>query len=93
MTGRPLSVTEAARHFSDYLNQVLYRGEQFVLMRGKRPVAILAPAPRGVQLDELPALLAHLPHLPPGDADSFSRDIDDARTASGQATGADPWAS
>ena len=33
------SVTEVARHFADYINRVVYRGERFVLMRGNKPVA------------------------------------------------------
>jgi antitoxin (DNA-binding transcriptional repressor) of toxin-antitoxin stability system len=39
------SVTEVARHFADYINRVVYRGERFVLMRGNRPVAELGPLP------------------------------------------------
>ena len=31
-----LSVTEAARHFAECINRVVYRGESFVLARGNK---------------------------------------------------------
>lgn len=40
-----LSATEVARNFSEVLNRVRYRGEEFVIMRGGEPVARLAPEP------------------------------------------------
>ena len=61
-----LSVTEAARHFAEYINRVLYRGESFILVRGNKPIAELRPLPTGRQLAELPALLSRcLISLPP----------------------------
>ena len=93
MVGRAVSVTDAARNFSEYLNQVLYKGEQFVLMRGRRPVAVLGPAPRGVRLSELPTLLAGLSHLSPAEAESFARDIEKSREEMGTDLGRDPWPS
>lgn len=45
--GQTLSVTEAARHFAEYINRVAYRGESFVLVRGNKPVAELRPLPMG----------------------------------------------
>ena len=73
-----LSVTEAARHFAEYINRAAYRGECFVLVRGNKPVAELRPLPMGKRLAELPALLASLPHLTPDEATQF---VDDLRTA------------
>ena len=48
------SVTEVARLFAEYINQVVYRGERFVLMRGNKPVAELGPLPMGKRRAELP---------------------------------------
>jgi antitoxin (DNA-binding transcriptional repressor) of toxin-antitoxin stability system len=38
-----LSATRAARHFSDLLNRVVYRGETFVVERGGQPICRIAP--------------------------------------------------
>jgi antitoxin (DNA-binding transcriptional repressor) of toxin-antitoxin stability system len=58
------SVTEVARHFADYINRVIDRGERFVLVRGNKPVAELGPLPVRKRLVELPDLLASLPNYP-----------------------------
>jgi antitoxin (DNA-binding transcriptional repressor) of toxin-antitoxin stability system len=86
------SVTEVARNFAEYVNRVAYRGERFVLIRGRRPVAELRPLPAGRTLEELPDLFASLPRLAKDDIDSFERDIEEARS---QNTGLprDPWES
>ncbi|MGF1679538.1 MAG: type II toxin-antitoxin system Phd/YefM family antitoxin [Candidatus Methylacidiphilales bacterium] len=39
-----VSITEAARNFSEYVNRVAYLQESFSLVRGKKPVARLVPA-------------------------------------------------
>ena len=76
-----LSVTEAARHFSAYINRVACRGECFVLVRGNKPVA------------ELPALLASLPHLTPDEAKQFADDLRTARAELARVEVRDPWPS
>lgn len=88
-----LSVTEAARHLAEYVNRVAYRGESFVLVRGKQPVAELRPLPVGRRLGELPALLASLPHLAAGDATQFAEDLGSARDELGRLEVSDPWQS
>ena len=40
-------VTEAARHFADYINRVAYGGECSVFVRGNKPVAEVGPLPVG----------------------------------------------
>lgn len=87
------SVTHVARNFSDYINRVVFRGERFTLVRGKRPVALLGPAPTGLALGDLPALLDSLPHLEPGDAVSFGEDLSSARSALAAEQVTDPWES
>ncbi len=73
------SVTEVARHFSDYINRVAFRQERFILMRGKRPVAELRPVHAGVRACDLLAVFASFPHLGPDEAQAFEADIDEAR--------------
>jgi antitoxin (DNA-binding transcriptional repressor) of toxin-antitoxin stability system len=81
-----LSVTEVARHFAEYINRVVYRGECFVLMRGNKPVAELRPLPVGKRLAELPALLASLPHLAEMEATQFADALSAAREVLAHAT-------
>ena len=86
-------VTEAARHFADYINRVAYGGEHSVFVRGNKPVAELRPLPAGRRLAELPGLLASLPRLSEAEAAEFAEDLVSAR-AMLSATGVqDPWAS
>lgn len=87
------SVTEVARHFSDYLNRVAFRGERFVLMRGKRAMAELIPISTGRPLKDLPGLLASLPHLGEEDAASYAADIEAARAELAHLPLRDPWES
>ena len=74
-----LSVTEMVRGFSDYVNRVAYRGERFILLRGRRPVAELRPIPSGRLLGELEAVLRSLPALTTAEAESYAADIEEAR--------------
>lgn len=90
---RAIPVTELSRHLSEYLNRVAYKGEQFVLLRGNKPVAELRPAPRGRRLGDLPVLLSSLPHLSWQEATAFSRDVVKANTALAKRTLRDPWGS
>jgi antitoxin (DNA-binding transcriptional repressor) of toxin-antitoxin stability system len=87
------SVTEVARHFADYINRVVYRGERFVLVRGKKPVAELRPLPAGKRLAELPDLIASLPRLSEAEAAEFADDLISARSMLSSADVRDPWAS
>jgi antitoxin (DNA-binding transcriptional repressor) of toxin-antitoxin stability system len=57
-----ISATQAARQFSDLLNRVHYRGEEFVIERGGEPVCTLSPLkPATCSGAELLALLRSLP--------------------------------
>ena len=88
-----LTVTEVARHFAEYINRVVYRGECFVLVRGNKPIAELRPLPAGKRLAELPALCASLPHLSPMDAAQFAVDLTAARETLARGEVHDPWQS
>jgi len=87
------SVTEVARNFADYINRVAFRGEHFILMRGKKAVAELRPVPAGKRLGELPALLASLPRLGEAEADALLEDLTRASDDLSRAPLRDPWAS
>lgn len=88
-----VTVTEMARNFSDYLNRVSYAGESFLLVRGKKVLAELHPAPKGRRLGDLPELLKSLPRVEPKDARDFARDVAAARTGLNRKAARDPWAS
>jgi antitoxin (DNA-binding transcriptional repressor) of toxin-antitoxin stability system len=88
-----LSVTEMVRGFSDYVNRVAYRGERFILLRGRRPVAELRPIPSGRLLGELEAVLRSLPALSAAEAERYAADIEEARARLPQDEPRDPWQS
>ena len=88
-----LSVTEMVRGFSDYINRVAYRGERFILMKGRKPLAELRPIPAGRLLGELEGVLRALPRLTPTEAEDFAADIDAARAQLAPETLRDPWES
>jgi antitoxin (DNA-binding transcriptional repressor) of toxin-antitoxin stability system len=78
MAGKTISATDAARRFSDVLNQVRYQGAEFDIVRGKDVVARLVPAgpPGGVALDRLDELVRSLPRLGPHETELFARDVE-----------------
>ena len=57
-----ISATEAARRFSDIVNRVVYRREEFVIERGGQPVCRIVPAgPPRSTLADLAELLSAIP--------------------------------
>lgn len=61
-----VTATEAVRRFSEILNSVNYRGDRYVIMRGKKPVAHIYPHEEGAgqkTLGDLKALIKRLPSL------------------------------
>ena len=93
MRAKTLTVTETARHFSEYVNRVAYRRERFLLRKGKKVMAELRPVPSGRRLGDLPAILDSLPHLSHGEAKAFAKDIALARARISKKGLKDPWAS
>lgn len=62
-----VSATQAARHFSDLLNRVRYRGEEFLIERGGEPICRLVPArPSRCSGADLAELLRSIPKPDPG---------------------------
>jgi antitoxin (DNA-binding transcriptional repressor) of toxin-antitoxin stability system len=88
-----LSVTEMVRGFSDYVNRVAYRGERFILLKGRKPVAELRPVPAGRLLGELEDVLRSLPALNETEAADFAADIEEARARLPREVLRDPWQS
>ena len=88
-----LSLTEMVRGFSDYVNRVAYRGERFILLKGRKPVAELRPVPAGRLLGELETVLRSLPALSAAEAEDFAADIEEARTHLRRQELRDPWQS
>lgn len=86
-----ISATEAARNFSEMLNRVRYRGEEFVIVRGGETVARLGPEPGAAHRplanwSDLVALFARRRR----DA-SFADDLEEIQRTQ-PAVGGDPWA-
>lgn len=90
---KTLTVTEVARNFAEYINRVLYRGERFVLTKGRKPVAELRPLRKGTTGSELLEILRNGPHLHPDDVEQFAKDIEDARKELNDLPVRDPWES
>lgn len=93
MNTKVVTVTEAVRNFSEYINRVAYRHEAFILRKGKKPVAELRPLPHGRRLGDLPAILRAVPPLSGTDAAAFGKDVDAARADLAAGELRDPWVS
>ncbi|HVR71780.1 MAG TPA: hypothetical protein VMT87_13135 [Vicinamibacteria bacterium] len=70
-----VSATEAVRTFSDLLNRIRYRGEEFVVERAGEPVCRMTPAApaRRLTLGELASLLRNVPGADAGYASAVRR--------------------
>jgi prevent-host-death family protein len=54
-----ITVTDAARHFADYVNRVHTRNESFVLLKNGKPVARLIPETEKICTGEALAKALH----------------------------------
>jgi antitoxin (DNA-binding transcriptional repressor) of toxin-antitoxin stability system len=79
MPNRNISVTEAARNFSDCVNRVHYQATTFVLLKNGLPVARLGPAAEKVCLGRDLAEALAKTDLPNEEAGAWSRDLQTAR--------------
>lgn len=89
---RTLTATEAARSLSDLLNRTRYRGESFVIVRGREEVARLVPPEASAPAATLGELLDKLRRLRQEQLvdDDFAADLA-AIQASQPALPGDPW--
>ncbi len=79
---RRVTVTEAARNFSDLVNRVFYRGESAMLIRNGVTVArLVPPEPETVSARDLAERWETLPHLTPVEADRLAEALEEARRA------------
>ncbi|MEM7801673.1 MAG: type II toxin-antitoxin system Phd/YefM family antitoxin [Chloroflexota bacterium] len=88
-----ITITDLARNFSEYINRVFYRGEQFTITRGKQPIAQISPLPRAKKLKDLVLVLDALPALSKSEADDFEKDLAQIRAEINRKDVEDPWAS
>jgi antitoxin (DNA-binding transcriptional repressor) of toxin-antitoxin stability system len=72
---KTLTVTEAARNFSDLVSRVHYQGEDALLMKGGRPMVKMVPVRKPATGRELAEMWAKLPHLDAAEAVAFEKDI------------------
>lgn len=76
-----MTVTEAARHFSEFISRVHYRGESAMLLKGGKPVAKVLPVQKPRTGRDLAAVWSRLPHLSVKEAESFGRDVEESRSS------------
>ena len=80
MAGKEVTATEAARSFGDLLARVRYRGESFLIRRGKVVVARLGPPPpSGPTGSELAEWWRKRTRLDAAEAKALARDVTAAR--------------
>jgi antitoxin (DNA-binding transcriptional repressor) of toxin-antitoxin stability system len=70
-----LSATEAVRRFSDLLNRIRYRGEEFVVERSGEPICRMTPAgpAKTLSLRDLASVLREIPRPDTGYASDVRR--------------------
>ena len=92
MSVKTLTVTDVARHFSDYVNRVAYRNERFILRKGRHIMAELRPITAGRSLGELPDIINSLPRLSERESSGFAKDLLRNRKKTARERLRDPWA-
>lgn len=90
-----ISVADFVQNVEAYLKRIAERGERFVLEQGHAPVAEISPvaASEHRRAGELPELFESLPRLSGKEAESFARDLEEARRLQERKSLRDPWRS
>ena len=70
-----LSVTEAARGFSDLINRIRYQGESVLLLKGGKPVARMVPFRTVCTGEDLAREWPLMSRLDPEDAAEFEAEL------------------
>jgi antitoxin (DNA-binding transcriptional repressor) of toxin-antitoxin stability system len=73
-----ITATEAVRRFSEILSSVNYRGERYVIMRGKKAVARISPHEEVTGQKTLGDLKSLIKQLPPLTDRRFADDVNRA---------------
>jgi antitoxin (DNA-binding transcriptional repressor) of toxin-antitoxin stability system len=76
-----ISVTEAARNFSDVINRVHYQGQTFLLTRGGNIVARITAADTSLTGAEFLQMWENRPKLEPEDAEEWERDLNASKSS------------
>lgn len=74
-----ITVTDAARGFSDLINRVRYRGESAVLVKGGKPVACVTPVKEARTGAELAKSWPAMHRLGAREAAMYEKDMAGAR--------------
>ena len=74
-----LSVTEAARGFSDLINRIRYQGESVLLLKGGKPVARMVPVRAVCTGEDLAREWPSMSRLDPEDAAEFEAELSASR--------------
>lgn len=85
-----ISVTEAARNFSDVINRVYYQGQSYLLTRGGTVVAQLTAASAPLTGSELLRRWSERPRLDPEDAARWEDELAAAK-ATIETPSEEPW--
>ncbi len=75
MAIKQITVTDAARNFSELVSRIHYQGDSALLIKGGKPMARIVPATRPKTGGELADLWPKLTHLSPTEAEGFERDL------------------
>jgi antitoxin (DNA-binding transcriptional repressor) of toxin-antitoxin stability system len=89
MSEESISVTEAARNFSDCINRARYQGTTFILLKGGKPVATLKPESKKICTAAELADALELVELTPAESVAWKKDLAKARSI--LLPPADPW--
>lgn len=77
---KTVTVTDAARNFSDFINRVYYQGESALLVKGGRPMVKVTPAHRSNTAAELAELWPTFAHLSVTEAGLLADELETARS-------------
>jgi antitoxin (DNA-binding transcriptional repressor) of toxin-antitoxin stability system len=83
MVTKQMTVTEAARNFSELISRIHYQGGATILFKGGKPMVKLSPFNRPKTGRELAALWPERPALSSIEAAKFERDLSDSRARLG----------
>jgi antitoxin (DNA-binding transcriptional repressor) of toxin-antitoxin stability system len=72
---KTITVTEAARNFSELVSRIHYRSESTLLVKGGRPMVRIIPANQAKTGRELAETWPGIPHLSAKEAAYFDHDL------------------
>jgi hypothetical protein len=90
---RTVALAELLSNPATVVRSVLSEHETVVFVDGEEPVAELRPIQKPKSGLTIGEIFASLPHLAPGDAEAFAKDLEDIRNEANQMPLRDPWQS